>query len=168
MSVPSEVRREFPDHPIVGVGGVVIHDGRALLIRRGHPPLEGQWSIPGGALDVGETLVDGVARELAEETGLDVEILDLIEVVERIQYVAGEQNVMGAERARPQYHYVIVDYLCRVRDANVHVGSDAKEFVWVREDELTQFKLTPAATLVIQKAFAMVRDLSNRKSAGTI
>ena len=77
-------KREYPDQPLVGVGGVVIDNGRALLIRRGSPPLEGQWSIPGGLLELGETLAQGVARELAEETGLEVNVLELIEAFERI------------------------------------------------------------------------------------
>ena len=77
-------KREYPEQPLVGVGGVVIDDGRALLIRRGSPPMEGQWSIPGGMLELGETLTQGVARELAEETGLDVKVAELLEVFERI------------------------------------------------------------------------------------
>ncbi len=88
---------------MVGVGGVVIADGRALLIRRGHPPLEGEWSIPGGTLEVGETLLDAVRRELAEETGIEVRVGELIEVFERI-FPDGD--------GQPKYHFVIVDYLC--------------------------------------------------------
>src|SRR5258707_14379209 len=76
--------REYPERPIVGVGGVIIDDGRALLIRRGSEPLLGEWSIPGGALELGETLEEGVARELLEETGLEVRVLELIEVFDRI------------------------------------------------------------------------------------
>src|SRR5437764_13078675 len=101
--------REYPERPMVGVGGVVIEDGRALLIRRGSEPLRGEWSIPGGSLELGETLEEGVARELLEETGLEVKVLELIEVFDRM-YV---ETTAGAEGKRgPRFHDVIVDYLC--------------------------------------------------------
>src|SRR6185437_6607454 len=104
MSMAS--KREYPEHPLVGVGGVVIDKQRALLIRRGNAPLLGQWSIPGGLLEPGETLAQGVARELQEETGLVVEVLDLIEALERIDpSVPGEDGVAG-DPARPRFHYV--------------------------------------------------------------
>src|SRR5689334_25075705 len=99
--------REYPERPLVGVGGVVIEDGRALLIRRGSEPLLGEWSIPGGMLELGETLEEGVARELLEETGLTVRVIELIEVFDRI-YV---ESTAGAKKG-PRFHYVIVDYLC--------------------------------------------------------
>src|ERR1700738_2736259 len=103
--------REYPERPLVGVGGVVIDNGRALLIRRASEPLRGEWSIPGGMLELGETLEQGVARELLEETGLQVRVLELIEVFERIVYAPnGERaDVDGLEG--PRFHYVIADYL---------------------------------------------------------
>src|SRR5258705_9475193 len=101
--------REYPDRPVVGVGGVVIEDGRALLIKRGSQPLLGQWSIPGGTLELGESLQQGVARELLEETGLEVEVLDMIEAFDRIFLDPAAPNVAG--RTRPQNHHLIVDYL---------------------------------------------------------
>ncbi|MGB2887453.1 MAG: NUDIX hydrolase [Candidatus Acidiferrales bacterium] len=139
-------KREYPDRPVVGVGGVVIENGRALLIRRGHPPLEGEWSIPGGALEIGETIAEGVRRELAEETGLEVRVLDLIEVFERI-FPDGS--------GRPQYHFVILDYLCERVSGEPRPGGDAHDTAWAREGELPQFSLTPAATRVLEKAFFM-------------
>lgn len=147
-------KREYPEQPLVGVGGVVIDNERALLIRRGGPPLEGQWSIPGGMLELGETLEQGVARELAEETGLAVNVLELIEVLERI-----DPALPGADgdAARPRYHFVILDYLCEARGGTLCAGSDALEFAWAREDELGKFGLTVVATRVLQKAFAMAR-----------
>jgi 8-oxo-dGTP diphosphatase len=151
-------KREYPDRPVVGVGGVVIHEGRALLIRRSGPPLEDQWSIPGGVLELGETLVQGVARELAEETGLEVTVLDLIEVFERIQMAPDGHESQPEARARPQYHFVIVDYLCETVGTAVHAGSDAKDFAWAGEHELEKFDLTPTATRVLRRAFAMARD----------
>src|SRR5262249_30359449 len=97
--------REYPERPIVGVGGVVIENDRALLIRRGSAPLLGEWSIPGGMLEVGETISEGVQRELLEETALEVKVLDLIEVFERVTRDAD---------GRSKYHFVILDYLCEV------------------------------------------------------
>jgi mutator protein MutT len=140
--------REYPDRPVVGVGGVVIRDGRALLIRRGSPPLEGQWSIPGGTLELGETIAEGVRRELREETGLEVHVLDLIEVFDRI-FPDGE--------GRPQYHFVIIDYLCESAVGTPRAGSDVTDVAWAGEEELARFDLTAAATRVLKKAFALSR-----------
>ncbi len=150
-------KREYPEQPLVGVGGVVIESERALLIRRGGPPMEGQWSIPGGMLELGETLTQGVARELAEETGLDVNVLDIIEVLERIFPALPGADGAPGDAARPQYHFVILDYLCEARGGTLCAGSDAREFAWAREDELVKFDLTAAATRVLQKAFSMAR-----------
>jgi len=150
-------KREYPEQPLVGVGGVVIESERALLIRRGGPPMEGQWSIPGGMLELGETLTQGVARELAEETGLDVNVLDIIEVLERIFPALPGADGAPGDAARPQYHFVILDYLCEARGGTLCAGSDAREFAWAREDELVKFGLTAAATRVLRKAFSMAR-----------
>jgi 8-oxo-dGTP diphosphatase len=148
--------REYPERPIVGVGGVVIHDGRALLIRRGSEPLLGQWSIPGGSLEVGETLEQGVVRELLEETGVEVRVAVLIEVFERIDATVPTRNVDGQER--PRYHYVIVDYLCdRVR-GEPRAGGDATDVAYAREEELGSFQLTETAQRILRKAFAMERE----------
>jgi 8-oxo-dGTP diphosphatase len=141
--------REYPERPIVGVGGVAISNGRVLLIRRGNPPLEGEWSIPGGTLEVGETLPEAVKRELAEETGIDVRVGELIEVLERIFLDPG---------GRTKYHYVILDYLCDLTGGNALAGSDATEVAWTTESELEKYQLNAATTRVIQKAFQMVRD----------
>ncbi len=150
-------KREYPEQPLVGVGGVVIENERALLIRRGAPPMEGQWSIPGGMLELGETLTQGVARELAEETGLEVNVLDIIEVLERIFPALPGADGAPGDAARPQYHFVILDYLCEARGGTLCAGSDAREFAWAREDELVKFELTAAATRVLRKAFSMAR-----------
>lgn len=148
--------REFPDHPVVGVGGVVIRDGRALLIRRGSEPLKGQWSIPGGLLELGETLEEGVRRELREETGLDVRVLELIEVFERIWPEPGRPIPSASER--PRYHYVILDYLCEAPKGEPHAGSDVTDVAFASEDELESYNLTPTATRILRKAFAMARQ----------
>ncbi len=153
-------KREYPDRPVVGVGGVVISDGCVLLIRRGSEPLKGEWSIPGGTLEVGETLVEGIARELCEETGLEVKVLELIEVFERIfeaQPGRPAQSDASGRAARPQYHFVILDYLCEAVGGEPRPGGDVTDLAFAREDELGRYNLTPAATRVLRKAFAMAR-----------
>lgn len=138
--------REYPERPLVGVGGVIIAGGRTLLIRRGGPPLEGQWSIPGGMLELGETIEEGVRRELAEETGIEVRVLDLIEVFER---------VIPGEEGRTRYHFVILDYLCEMVSGEARAASDVIDVAWAREEELEKFELTVIATRVIRRAFEM-------------
>ena len=137
--------REYPNNPLVGVGGVVIDRDRALLIRRGSEPLKGEWSIPGGLLELGEELVAGVRRELKEETGLDVEPRECILVFDRIM----------REGERVKYHYVIVDYLCRRVRGRVRPASDVVDARWVRREDLPQYHLTDLATEVILRAFGL-------------
>ena len=141
--------REYPERPLVGVGGVVIAENRVLLIRRGGPPLEGEWSIPGGILELGEALRDGVRRELQEETGLDVRVGDLIEAFERI---------MPDANGKWRYHFVILDYLCEAMSGVARAGSDVVDVAWSFEEELLRFSLTPAAMRVIKRAFEMARS----------
>jgi 8-oxo-dGTP diphosphatase len=155
-------QREYPEQPIVGVGGVVIFEDRALLIRRGAEPLKGEWSIPGGTLEVGETLAEGVRRELREETSLEVRVLELIEVFERIfPDPAPASNQAGAaDVRRPRYHFVILDYLCEVVSGTPRAGSDVTDLVFASEDELARYHLSPTATRVLRNAFAMSRSRS--------
>jgi 8-oxo-dGTP diphosphatase len=141
--------REYPERPFIGVGGVVISGNRVLLIQRGNPPLEGQWSIPGGMLELGETLIEGVRRELAEETGLDVRVLNLIEVFERLDL---------DQSGKPKYHFVVLDYLCEASNEAATAGSDVVNVAWVDQADLERYSLTPTATRVISKAFEMERD----------
>jgi mutator protein MutT len=140
-------RREYPERPIIGVGGVVISDGRVLLVRRGSPPLQGQWSIPGGILEAGETLIEGVRRELAEETGIEVRVRTLIEVFERI-----DRDPSG----KTQYHFVVLDYFCEAVRGIAQAGSDVSEVAWAAPFELKNYSLTETAGRVIQKAFELV------------
>jgi len=121
------MRREYPEAPIVGVGAVILHEGRVLLIQRGQPPLKGGWSLPGGALELGETLEEGIRREVLEETGLVVETISIVEAFDRI--------VRDAE-GRVQYHYVLVDFLCRVTGGSLACASDAAAARWATPDEL--------------------------------
>ena len=153
--------REYPERPIVGVGGVVIEQGRALLIRRGREPLLGEWSIPGGTLELGETLEAGVARELLEETGLQVRVLELIEVFDRI-YVESTAG-MAEPKKGPRFHYVIVDYLCERIGGEAVAASDVTDVAFAREEELEKFHLTETALRILHKAFAMERARAKKK-----
>ena len=147
--------REYPDRPVVGIGGVIINQDRTLLIRRGNEPLLGEWSIPGGTLEIGESLEEGVARELLEETGIEVRVLELIEVFDRIYREDGSTG--GAVKGRPRFHFVIADYLCERLGGEPHAGSDVTDVAFAREEELARFHLTETATRVLKKAFAMDR-----------
>jgi ADP-ribose pyrophosphatase YjhB (NUDIX family) len=141
--------REYPERPLVGVGGVVIDKGRALLIRRASEPLRGEWSIPGGMLELGETLEEGVARELLEETGLQVRVLELIEVFERIVYAPNGKSADSVKKpSRPRFHYVIVDYLCERISGEHAAASDVTDVVFADEGDLVR---------ILHKAFAMDR-----------
>jgi 8-oxo-dGTP diphosphatase len=144
------VRREFPEAPIVGVGAVVIDEARVLLVKRGHEPLKGEWSLPGGALELGETLQEGIVREVLEETGLEVMPSGIVEVFDRI--------TREESSGRIRYHYVLVDFVCHAVSGTLHGGSDAEEARWVsREDlhERGEYRLAPFTLKVIQKAFEM-------------
>jgi 8-oxo-dGTP diphosphatase len=147
--------REYPERPVVGIGGVIIEDGRTLLIRRGSEPLRGEWSIPGGTLELGESLEEGVARELLEETGIVVRIVELIEVFDRIYNDDGK--IAAQFHRKPRFHYVIVDYLCERIGGEPRAGSDVTDVAFAREDELANFHLTETATRILKKAFAMDR-----------
>jgi 8-oxo-dGTP diphosphatase len=165
--------REFPEWPLVGVGGVVIDQDRALLVRRAREPALGEWTIPGGLLEVGETLAAAVERELREETGLIVRVVELIEALERIFSDSGEirtgpdaakvpsapqevTRTLGV-RPRPRYHYVILDYLCERVSGEPSINAEISDLAFVREEELASYALTPAATRVLHKAFALSR-----------
>lgn len=138
--------RSYPDRPIVAVGAVILDGDRVLLVKRGKEPLKGEWSLPGGAVEVGETLEAALVREVREETCLDVTVGPVVEVLDRIRRDAGE---------RVEYHYVIIDYVCRVRGGIATSGSDAAEVRWAARDDLASFRLTPGAVAVIQKASRM-------------
>jgi 8-oxo-dGTP diphosphatase len=143
--------REYPERPIVGVGGVVIENGRVLLMKRAYAPLQGEWSIPGGGLDVGEKIEEGVRRELEEETGIEARIVAHIETFERI---------MRDDDGRVQFHYVILDYLCEATGGELRAGGDATDVAWAAEADLAHYRLSEAATRVILKAFAMAREIA--------
>lgn len=157
----------------------MIRDGRVLLARRARAPLQGQWSIPGGHVEWGETLEQAVVRELREETALHVRVIELLEIVERIgddpagdsaaddsiardsdkrRITAKHEAVADARRpSHPQFHYIIHDYLCEAAAGNAQHGGDAAELAWAAEDDLARFHLTGAALRVIRRAFQLAR-----------
>ena len=150
------LQREFPSAPIVGVGAIMVERGRVLLVRRGREPLKGRWSIPGGVLELGESLKEALVREVSEETGLEVEPVELVELVDRIH----KQN--GPEGERIRYHYVIADYLCRVAGGTLQAGSDADEVRWVERAEWNSHSalvLEPITVRVIETAWQRAKSL---------
>src|SRR5271167_2980528 len=139
------MRREFPEVPLVGVGAIIIEDSRVVLVRRAHPPLQAEWSIPGGVLEVGELVREAAIREAREETGLTVEPGELLGVYDRV--------LRDADR-RVQYHYVLVDFLCRRVAGDLAAASDAAEVRWFSREELSALRLAEDTLDVIQKGFA--------------
>ncbi|MFH0822731.1 MAG: NUDIX hydrolase [Pseudomonadota bacterium] len=144
MTVEPVISRECPPVPLVGVGALIVRDGAIVLVRRGKPPAMGEWSIPGGLVHLGETLADAVIRESKEETGLEVEPVMLVEVLERIFH-----DQIG----RIQYHYVLADYLCRVRGGVLQHGSDVTDAVWAERPRLSDYGLAQVTRKVVDKAF---------------
>jgi 8-oxo-dGTP diphosphatase len=138
--------REYPDRPVVGIGAVVVQDGKVLLVKRRYAPLAGEWSLPGGGVEVGETLEACVVREMREETGLDVEVGPVIEVFDRIT-----QDADG----RVQYHYVLVDYLCWPLAGELVPASDVADAAWVDPGDIAGYHITAKATSVIERALEM-------------
>ena len=148
------MRREYPDAPIAGVGAVIVRaipgtGQQVLLIRRGQEPLKGEWSLPGGAVELGETLEEAVCREVLEETGLIVETVDVVQAFDRIS--------RDAEK-RVRYHYVLIDFLCRLKAGSappevIVCASDALEGRWAGPGDLDG--LAPLTVEVIRKAWRM-------------
>jgi 8-oxo-dGTP diphosphatase len=149
------MQREYPLAPLVGVGAVVVEQGRVLLVRRGREPLHGHWTLPGGVLELGESLTEGVAREVLEETGLAVEPVELVELVDRI-YREGD---------RIRYHYVIADYLCRVIGGALKAGSDADAARWVERAEWNSHSalvLDPVTVRVMERGWQRAQALARQ------
>jgi 8-oxo-dGTP diphosphatase len=139
------MQREFPEVPVVGVGAVIIEDARVLLVKRAHPPLQAEWSIPGGVLEVGELVREAAIREAREETGLIVEPGELLGVYDRI---------LRSVEQRVQYHYVLIDFLCRRVAGDLAAASDAAEVRWFTREDLPPLKLAEDTFDVIRKGFA--------------
>jgi 8-oxo-dGTP diphosphatase len=136
--------RSYPDRPWLGVGGIVFQGDQVLLVKRGREPGLGKWSIPGGVVEIGETINSAVQREIEEETGLQVEVLDLVEVFERI---------LPDQRGKVLYHYVLLDYLCESKGGQLKASSDAAEAVFYPLAEISLLKLPRETEQVIWKAY---------------
>jgi len=147
--------REYPERPIVGVGAVILDGDRVLLVRRGHEPLKGEWSLPGGAVEAGETLETAIAREVLEETGLEVEVGPMIDVLDRIRVDPD---------GRVRYHFVLIDYLCRPTGGTLCCATDAADATWATVDDLAAFSLAAATLEMIHKG--VDRERGRRQAFG--
>jgi 8-oxo-dGTP diphosphatase len=141
VEIPSSMKREYPECPLVGVGAVIAKNGTVVLVKRGRAPLLGEWSIPGGLLEVGETLRQGAEREALEETGLVVRATELLGVFERI---------VPDDQKRMRYHYVLVDFLCEVASGELKASGDAADARWFSPDELTTLPLPEDTAAVLR------------------
>jgi mutator protein MutT len=138
------MKREYPDAPLVGVGAIIVEAERVLLVKRAHAPLAGEWSIPGGVLEVGETLREAVVREAFEETGLTVEAADLLGVYDRVLRDADERTI---------YHYVLIDFLCRRVAGEPRAAGDAEDVRWFTQAEIECLSLAEDTAEVIRLGF---------------
>ena len=159
--------REYPSKPLVGVGAVIVDSGRVAVIQRGNPPLLGEWSIPGGLVELGETVREAAAREALEETGLLVDVGDAKGDTRRGGSISGQPasgpgSVLGVfdrvvrdEAGRVQYHYVLVDILCGVLSGDLRAGGDAAEARWLTKEELNNFPIEEAARRILLNGLAI-------------
>ncbi len=137
------MKRDYPERPLVGVGAVIVERGRVLLVRRGQPPLKDRWSLPGGVVELGETVREAAAREAREETGLHVEVMQLLGVFDR---------VIRDDAGRTQYHYVLVDFLCHKAGGELKAAGDALDARWFARDELAALQLAADTQKLIEDA----------------
>jgi 8-oxo-dGTP diphosphatase len=136
--------RRYPKRPMVGVGALIFRRDRILMAQRGKEPLKHWWSLPGGALELGESLADGVRREVLEETGLEIRPLGVLEIFERIV-----RDPSGAT----EYHYVLIDYICRIVGGELCAGDDVSAVEWVKRRDLPKLQITEGTLGVIEKGF---------------
>jgi 8-oxo-dGTP diphosphatase len=149
------MQREYPLTPLVGVGAVIVQEGRVLLVQRGREPMKGKWTIPGGLVEVGESLQEAVVRETREETGLEVEPVELVELLDRIH----------REETRVRYHYVIADYLCRAVGGSLAAADDAAAVRWVERSEWNSHSalaLDPITVRVVEMAWQRAQKLMGK------
>jgi 8-oxo-dGTP diphosphatase len=143
------MKRDYPDRPIIGVGAVIVSRDRALLVRRAAEPLKGEWSVPGGMLELGEKLRDGAAREAFEETQLQVEVGEVLDVFD---------SIFTDADGRTQYHYVLIDFLCRPLSGEAIPGSDVSEVKWVTASDLAGLDLRESIAQVVRKGLAVANN----------
>jgi 8-oxo-dGTP diphosphatase len=136
--------RRYPRHPLLGVGALLFDGDRILMAERGGEPLKGWWSLPGGLVETGESLETAIRREVREETALQVEPLGVVEIFERIM-----RDAQGAA----EYHYVLIDYICRIQSGTPRAGDDVSRVEWVERGDLKQLKITEGTLAVIEKGF---------------
>ena len=148
MSSINEESRRYPTRPFLGVGALIFEAGKLLIVERGKDPLKGYWSLPGGIVEVGEKLEDAIRREVREETGLEVEPASIFEIFERI---------IPDSNGRPEYHYVLIDYLCHVSGGTLQAASDVSNAAWAAEQDLANFRLTEGTLAVVERAFAKLQ-----------
>jgi 8-oxo-dGTP diphosphatase len=146
------MKRSYPDHPIIGIGAVIIEGGRVLLVRRATEPLRGEWSVPGGMLELGEKLRDGVRREVLEETGLVVEPGEVLDVFD---------SIFTCDQGRTQYHYVLIDYLCRPVSGEAMPGTDVSDVRWVSESDLPGMRLRDSIEQVLRKGISRTEQITS-------
>jgi 8-oxo-dGTP diphosphatase len=149
------MKRDYPEHPLIGVGAVIVSGGRALLVRRASEPLRGEWSVPGGLLELGEKLRDGVRREALEETGLEVEPGEVLDVFD---------SIFTDPLGQTQYHYVLIDYLCQPLAGEARAASDVSDVRWVGAEALAAIGLRPTVEQVVRKGI----ERAARLAAGTV
>ena len=146
------MKKEYPKHPIVGVGAIIIQNGKILIVRRGSEPGKGKWSVPGGLVELGETVKQTVVREVKEECGLDVEVDELIDVVDSMTF---------DENGKLKYHFVILDFFVKLKGGELKPGDDAKEALWVPLEEVEKYDLTRTFRDFLKRNMEKIRRYSS-------
>lgn len=145
------MRKEYPEHPMVGVGAIIVQDGKILIVRRGSEPGKGKWSVPGGLVELGETVEQAVVREVREECGLDVEVDKLIDIVDSMTF---DKN------GRLKYHFIILDFFVKIKGGKLRPGDDAKEALWVPLEEVENYDLTKTFKEFLKRNMEKLRNYS--------
>ena len=148
MSNTDQEDRRYPTRPFLGVGALIFDNHKLLIVERGKEPLKGYWSLPGGIVESGEKLEQSIRREVLEETGLEVEPLSVFEIFERI---------IPDLEGRAEYHYVLIDYLCRPVGGRLCAASDVSQVTWVEQQNLRDYRLTDGTLAVVERAFAKLQ-----------
>jgi 8-oxo-dGTP diphosphatase len=143
------LNRRYPERPFTGVGAIIFRGSEVLLVKRGRPPAAGKWSIPGGLVELGESLDAAVCREVLEEAGLEVRAIDLVAALDRV--------ILDSE-GRIEYHYILLDFLCEIVGGTLGAGTDADECRFVAVDDLGRYDMTRGTEQVIRSALERARD----------